>query len=102
MTNTALQGMINEFGERICMLILDNDIRIYIGYPSSPLKSVNDIQFRTINNIDFIGVPKKSSKPADIKNGVSATIWHDTSIVQGVGVMDAGCGDYRIDPMDLG
>lgn len=102
MTNTALQAMIEEYGDRICMIIFDNNSKIHIGYPSSPLKNVASIKLATKGGVDMIGTPRIPNNPADVAKNISAVFWRPTSCIQGVIVMDAGCMDYRIDPWDIG
>ena len=55
MTNAALQAALNEFGERACIIYMDNDHRIRFGYKDSCPKSVNDIKYKTWDGEDFFG-----------------------------------------------
>jgi len=102
MTNEALQAMIDEFGERISIIIFDNNFKVYIGYPSSTIKSVNEIQFKKFGDTDMIGIPKKCSNPKMDRMGVSTTIWHPTECIQYIATLDEGFENFRIDPMEIG
>ena len=102
MTNSALKAMIEEFGNRINIIVLDNDVRIYIGYPSSPLKDVNDIILKTFGDIDMIGIPKAVGNPKAQRNGVTTTIWHPTACIQLIATVDEDHPNYLIDPMTIG
>ena len=96
MTNAALQAMINELGDRICIIAFDNNSKVYIGYPASTIKSVSELQFKTFGDTDMVGVPKKT------QNGLMTTTWHVTSCIQVVATVDEGFEKFLIDPMELG
>ena len=102
MTNQALQAMIDELGDRICIIVFDNDVKVYIGYPSSTLKSVSEIKLQTFGGVDMIGIPKKIGNPVLAREGVTTTTWHPTECVQMIATLDAGYEKYRIDPMEIG
>lgn len=101
MTNTALQAMIDEFGDHICIIVFDNDNKIFIGYKSSPIKSVSDLKLETKGGIDFIGVPFIPNDPKLVRLGVTGTVWHPTDCIQAVMTMDEGYEDYRLDPFSF-
>lgn len=102
MTNKALQAMIEELGERICIICFDNNIKVYIGYPSSTIKSVKELQFKTFGDVDMIGIPKKVGDPKSARLGVTTTMWHPTDCIQLIATLDNGFDTFRIDPMELG
>ncbi len=102
MTNASVQALITEFGDRICMLIFDNGPRVFIGYPSSAAKSVNDLKFETFGGTDYIGVPKETNRPNERRKGVKFTIWHRTETLFSVITVDEGFDKYRLDPLDIG
>ena len=102
MTNVALKAMIDELGERICIIALDNNVKIYIGYPSSTVKSVNEIQLKTFGDTDMIGIPKAINNPKLVREGVCSTTWHPTACIQIIATMDEGFEKYRLDPMEIG
>ena len=102
MNNKALQALIDEFGERICIIVFDNESKVYIGYESSTMKSVNDLQLRTIGGVDMVGIPKHSANPKLQRAGVTSTSWHPTECIQCVCTLDEGFENYRIDPMEIG
>ena len=102
MNNQALQAMIDEFGEGLCIIVFDNDSKVYIGYESSTMKSVKDLKLRTIGGVDFVGIPKQSSNPKLQRAGVTSTTWHPTECIQGVCTLDEGFEKFRLDPMEIG
>lgn len=102
MTNAALQAMIAELGERICIIVFDNNSKVYIGYPSSTIKSVNELKFATYDGVDMIGIPKRLRDPKVDRLGVTTTIWHATECIQAIATMDEGFEKYRMDPMEIG
>lgn len=102
MTNVAMQAMIAELGERICIIIFDNNSKVYIGYPSSTIKSVNELKFKTFGDVDMIGIPKVSNNPKLNRENVTSTSWHVTACIQSVATLDEGFEKYRLDPMEIG
>lgn len=101
MTNEAMQALINDLGERICAIVFDNNNKVFIGYPSSTAKSVNDLKFQTLGGVDMIGIPKEVGNPQLRRVGVTATTWHPTACIQSVITLDEGHEKYRIDPMEI-
>ena len=102
MTNEAMQALIAELGERICIIMFDNNSKVYIGYPSSTLKSVNDIKFKTFGGVDMIGIPKAVNDPKIGRLGATTTTWHITECIQSIATMDEGFEKYRVDPLSIG
>ena len=102
MTNDAMKALIAELGDRICIIVFDNNSKVYIGYPSSTLQTVNDIKFANYGGVDMIGIPKRVNDPKAARLGVTSTTWHATECIQAVATIDEGCERYRIDPMDIG
>ena len=102
MTNAAVQAMIAEMGERICIIVFDNNSKAYIGYPSSNLHSVNDIKFANYGGVDMIGIPGNAGYAKPTRDGVTTTVWHATECIQAIATMDEGFEKYRIDPMNIG
>lgn len=102
MTNSAMRAIIEEFGDRICMIIFDNNVKVYIGYPSSTLKNVNEIKFASFDGVDMIGIPKAIGDPKAERIGVTSTIWHPTGCIQMIATVDEGYEKFRIDPMTIG
>jgi hypothetical protein len=58
MTNTAMQNLINEFGERINSFPMMDNKTLYIGYKDGP--QVTDLTFETRGGVDFTIVPRKN------------------------------------------
>lgn len=102
MTNSALKAMIDELGDRICIIAFDNNMKVYIGYPSSTLQNVSDIQLKTFGDTDMVGIPKISNNPKASRLGIASVTWHPTACIQAIGVIDEGFEKYRIDPMEIG
>ncbi len=100
MTNKALQAMITEFGDRICMIVFDNNNKIYIGYQSSPLQKASELTLATKGDVDFVGVPVIPKDPKLVRLGVTGVAWHPTECIQAVFVIDEKHAEYRLDPFD--
>ncbi len=98
MNNAALQALFEECEERVCVITFDNAYRCFIGYQNSHVKSVHDIELKTINGVDFVCIPTVSNYSKDRKDGVSAKVYHLTECVQSVTIMDEGFENYRMDP----
>lgn len=98
MTNTDLQAAINELGNRICIIILDNDRRIRIGYDNS-ISDPTSLVYKTFGGEDFFGYSRLSSYTGDRDRGVTYTTWHRTDCIQQLVAMDEGYEDYRVDPV---
>lgn len=98
MNNAALKAALTELSDRVCMIIVDNDRRISIGYKDSPLQDVNDIQYKTWGGEDFFGYSRASTYTMDRDLGVTYTTWHRTDMIQQIVAMDDGFADYRMDP----
>lgn len=102
MTNEGLQAMFDEFGERICFIQFDNNIRFMVGYPSSPIKTINDIQLRTFNGVDMVGFPVYSINPQMRRMGANSVSWFLTGYLESIAVIDEGFEDLRIDALQQG
>lgn len=100
MNNSQLQAMIDEFGDRIAIIQFDNQCKIYIGYEGSPVRSVEDLQFKTVGGFDMVGVPHKVMNPRD-EGKLNAIHWHCTHLIHQIVVMGEDCADYRLDPMEF-
>lgn len=102
MNNSALQALIDEFGDRICIIIFDNNSRAYVGYPSSTLKHVDEIKMRTFGGVDMVGISKKHSYAAAGGAEVYSTNWHPTECIQQVIIVDEGYERFLVDPLEVG
>ena len=102
MNNESLQAFIDEFGDRMCIIIFDNNTKVFIGYKSSPAKSVSDLQLVNKGGVDFVGVPGIPNDPKLARKGVTYTVWRPTEIIQGIVTLDEGFDNYLVDPWDLG
>lgn len=60
MTNAGLQAMIDEFGERIFCITLDNAHKVFFGVaarlPYEDL-TIDKIELKTFGDVDMFGVP---------------------------------------------
>jgi hypothetical protein len=59
LTNSEVQQILSEAGERVCFIQFNNSYKTFVGYTDSAIKSVNDIQFKTVGKTDMIGFPTK-------------------------------------------
>ncbi len=102
MTNAALQELINTYGDRISCLMFADKNPEYIGYPSSPCKSVDDLTFTTADGIDLVGSPLYPSNSKDKADGVVFTVFHVTSTLNFIVVVDEDHPKYLVDPFLFG
>lgn len=98
MTNASLQAALAELGNRVCLIIMDNDRKLRLGYPEGPLQDVNQIQYKTWGGEDFFGYSQLSSYPDARRRNVTYTVWHRTDSIQQIAAMDEGFPNDRIDP----
>lgn len=107
MTNEAFQSMIDEYGDRIFYINLNNEYKMYIGYESSHIISVKDLKLKNIGGVDMFGVP---NVPPDAKlrnlskknnNEPVYYTWHCTEYIETIGVMEEKYNDYRPDPIAM-
>lgn len=98
MTNADLQAAIAELGDRICIIILDNDRRIRIGYDNN-LTSPSQFVYKTWGGEDFFGFSRPNVYPGNADHGITYTTWHRTDDIQQIVAMDEGSEKYRTDPM---
>ena len=99
MTNEALKAMIDEFGDRLCVIYFDNGLKLLIGYPGQTPQHASDLILKTINGIDLVGVRQQSTYTQDRADGVTYVNYHRTECIQYVAIMDEGISETRrIDP----
>lgn len=100
MTNEALQAFIEELGDRICVITLDNVGKIYVGYDQERISSVkvSDIQMKTFGGIDMFSVPVNALSPREARLGIKGRVWHPTFTIHAIVVIDEEFKDYRFDP----
>lgn len=101
-TNQALQSMINTYGNRISCLMFDDKNPVYIGHPSSPCKSVDDLVFDSVEGVDLVGSPLYPTNTKDREAGVLFTVFHATSTLNFVVVVDEDHPKYLVDPFLFG
>jgi len=87
-TNATLQLLINKFGNRIFMIVFDNNYKVSIGYSSSQLKNVNDIILDSVGGVDMIGIRHYVPHPNRVNESVSYVTWKLTSYIQQVSILD--------------
>ena len=97
-TNATMQAMIDQFGERICAICLNNGKKLYIGYTGQTSVQLSDISLETIGGCDLIKV-----KRIDISSitPVSFVDYITTEFIENVIVMDEKDKDYRVNPMHM-
>jgi len=95
MDNAGMQALIDQFGDRIFTINLDNTRFIRLGYKDSP--KIEDITLETIGGVDYIVVTNKTAAMGSKE--LHYKTYHLTETVQWVGIMDEDSNDYRIDPM---
>lgn len=101
MNNEGLQALIDEFGNRINIIFFDNNIKVYIGYQSSPIKDISELKLVQKGGVDFVGVPIIPGNPQLQRAGVTGMIWHPTECIQSVMTIDEGYEKYLLDPYDF-
>lgn len=101
MTNAVVQEYIDTFGDRIFEFMFDNSYAVFVGYPSSKVLSVNDIILKNVAGTDMIGFRNYAPHTPDKRQGATFVVWHVTSCLQWIGVMDEDYADLRIDPLIL-
>lgn len=100
--NTSLKAVFDEFGPRISAIVFDNKSIIYLGHPSSPLKTVDDLELVTIGGIDLVGVPVYPTDPKFREQGVMFTYYHPTSFIQAICTSDEDHPNCLVDPFNFG
>jgi len=93
-TNEALQKFIDEFGQRINSIALNNGRYLWIGYESSV--QLKDIELVNKYGMDLMKVHHKSNyggKEIEWDNYIT------TTLIEGIEVMDEKDKFYRIDPI---
>ena len=100
--NDALQAMIDEYGDRISCIIFDNKVPIFIGYPSSPIKHVSELELVNKGGTDLVGVPMYPKDPKAKREGVKFMLYHPTIFLQIVVVADEEHPDALVDPFMFG
>lgn len=94
MTNQVLQAIIDEYGERICAIFIDNEHKLLFNYPNTP--KITDIELVNIGGVDMYKVPYegKSQRPPVKFSGL-----YLTSCIQQFIIIDEKDINYRVDPM---
>lgn len=101
MTNDALKAFLAEFGERLCVITLDNNAKIYVEYQAGNGTSsvkVSDIELRTIGGIDMFAVPSWPMNPKEQAMGIKHQVWHPTFTIQALVLIDEAHKHLRVDP----
>lgn len=100
MNNQALQALIDELGERLCIIIFDNVSRIYVDYPSKKL-SLSDIELVNKGGVDMIKVTRLPANERMVRNGVKYVLYYPTECVQCVVAVDEDHPNVRVDPFEI-
>ena len=104
MNNATLKAFFDKYGDRICWIGLNNGYRIYIGYKSSHIKSVNDIKLETVSGTDFYALPQipEALKDPEITNQPPVyTTYHLTELIETFCIMEEDYKGTRLDPYFL-
>lgn len=98
MNNEHLKAAVAELGNRLSVIYMDNNHKLFFGYRNGDdCWSASDIRYKTWNGEDFFGCSQKSGLTQDRDNGVTYTVWHRTDCIQAIAAMDEGYEDYRMD-----
>lgn len=95
-SNKAIQKMIDEFGDRINSISLNNGKYLFIGYESGI--QLKDITLITYEGVDCLKVHHKQ------QSGGTVLEWDDyitTEFIEGIDVLSEAHKDYRLDPFVL-
>lgn len=95
-TNAAVQEMFNKYGDRICVISLNNGKKMYIDYNLKEGVRRSDISFETVGGVDVMKVTHRSSKQTDY---IEWENFITTEFIEEIGVMKEGYEDYRVDPL---
>lgn len=98
-SNEVLKTLIQEYGDRIFMIQLDNGHKIFFGTPQGKdnVLQVEDLEFRTIDGCDMFGIRRVDHTWGNSKDGVPWLQWWTTAFVQTVCITEAPLspsGDY--------
>lgn len=102
MTNKAFQAFLAEFGDRLCVITLDNNAKIYLNYEAGGGTSsckVEDIEFKSFDGVDMFAVPSWPMNPKELRMGIKHQAWHPTFTIQALILIDAEHKQFRVDPM---
>ena len=97
-TNATMQAMVDQFGERICAICLNNNKKLYIGYTGKTSVQLSDISFETIGGCDMMKVKRKDLSS---NTPISYVDYITTEFIENVLVMDEEYKDYRVMPMHM-
>ena len=95
-TNAGVQQMFTEYGDRICVIGLNNGKRMFVGYNGSNSIQLSDISFETIGGCDVMAVQKIDNSSG---RNVHYTTYITTEFIEFISVMSEEDADYRIDPL---
>lgn len=99
MTNAAFQAFLAEFGDRLCVITLDNNAKIYVEYQNQQSSvRVNEIKFKTFGGVDMFAVPSWPMNPAEANKGITHEVWHPTFTIQALVLIDEEHKNLRVDP----
>lgn len=101
MTNQAFKAFLDRFGERLCVITLDNNAKIYVEYKAGGGKSsvkVSEIKMETIGGVDMFCVPSYPMNPREVDMGIVHEVWHPTQYIQALVCIDEAHKHLRVDP----
>lgn len=87
-TNDVLKKMIEEYGDRIFMIQLDNAHKIFFGTPQSDgnIIQLSDLIYKTVNGTDLFGF-RRIDRTWDKE--VPWLQWWTTAFIQTIGITEA-------------
>ena len=106
MTNQGLQALIDEFGERIRFIALDNGKKIYLNYErgvggvSDRVIRVSDLVLKSFGGVDMFGY-KRTEKHFGNGPTVEFMAWNVTQFIQQVIIVEENSEMYNPDPLSL-
>ena len=90
MTNVALQAFIAEFGNRIFVIVLDNNHKVFIGSPlttpeNQALSTIDQIMYKTYDGVDMFGFKRIDRTYGE---AVPFINWMITGCIQSIAVTE--------------
>ena len=91
MTNAALQAFIAEFGNKIFVIVLDNNHKVFIGsplqtYDNKLTTTIDQLKFKTYGDVDMFGISRVDHTWEG--RDVPFTNWMVTACIQSIAVTD--------------
>ena len=90
MTNEALKAFISEYSNRIFVIVLDNNHKVFIGSPlttpkNQELSTIDKIQYKTVGGVDLFGFKRVDETYGE---EVPFINWMVTGCIQSIAVTE--------------